>query len=553
MLSLTLFLASFATAHATVVRMEIAFGDDPNTEDIYIELLDTVADVTDPACPDGAILNHTVDNFLRYVENAGERRYDGSFIHRSVPGVVQGGGFSFRTSPTNGVVPIQTDDPICNQFSTTRPNVRGTIAMAKTAISPDTATSQWFFNQADNNINPDPEINFDTQNGGFTVFGNVIGNGMLVVDRIAALSTVSLPLPPVGNRSQIPFTRPADFVDNAILVVLPRVEVFTVPETPRLSLSQKYQIDFGDLGPGLSQDLEFSVANLGNSALNFSLQFTGPDAASFSATNDCTDVAFGESCTETLTFLPASVGQLDAQLEITSNDPDSLSVLVPVDAFASGDNDGIPDDIEAAGPNNGDANNDGTPDILQDHVTSFPNENDQYVSLETSPGLEFTQVQAIDNPSPSNTPRSAGAGTTLDFGQGFYAFNIENVGIGGTATVTMTLPPGSNQNAYFKYGLEEPGQIFQRWYLFDFDGTTGAQFQGNQVILHYVDGGRGDDDGEANGVIVDPGGPAALNQDGGASGGGCSALPVAAGQLRFPVDFILLLSGLFVLRRYRTH
>ena len=40
-----------------------------------------------------------------------------------------------------------------------------------------------------------------------------------------------------------------------------------------------------------------------------------------------------------------------------------------------------------------------------------------------------------------------------------------------------------------------------------FDGKTGAEIHGNVILLHLVDGGPGDDDGVANGVIVDPNGP----------------------------------------------
>src|SRR5439155_17028605 len=39
------------------------------------------------------------------------------------------------------------------------------------------------------------------------------------------------------------------------------------------------------------------------------------------------------------------------------------------------------------------------------------------------------------------------------------------------------------------------------------DGKTGAQIHGNVIQLHLVDGGLGDADGLANGVIVDPDGP----------------------------------------------
>jgi peptidyl-prolyl cis-trans isomerase A (cyclophilin A) len=115
----------------------------------------------------------TVANFLDYVNNGA---FTNSIIHRSVPGfVVQGGGFVYDL--TIGTVP--ENPPVINEpvFA----NVRGTIAMAKLGGDPNSATSQWFFNLADNTAN------LDGQNGGFTAFGEVIGDGMDVVDAIAAL------------------------------------------------------------------------------------------------------------------------------------------------------------------------------------------------------------------------------------------------------------------------------------------------------------------------------------------------------------------------------
>ena len=115
----------------------------------------------------------TVANFLDYVNGLA---YSNSILHRAPPGfVVQGGGFTFNAALP---VAITSDLPIQNEpvYS----NVRGTIAMAKTS-QPDSATNQWFFNLTDNSAN------LDLQNEGFTVFGEVINNGMDVVAAIAAL------------------------------------------------------------------------------------------------------------------------------------------------------------------------------------------------------------------------------------------------------------------------------------------------------------------------------------------------------------------------------
>jgi len=120
----------------------------------------------------------TVANFLRYVE---DNRYENTFIHRSVDDfIIQGGGFAFSNDTASSV---ETFDPVENEFKIS--NTRGTVAMAKLGGDPNSATSQWFINLGNNSGN------LDGQNGGFTVFARVIGDGMQVADAISQLQLIN--------------------------------------------------------------------------------------------------------------------------------------------------------------------------------------------------------------------------------------------------------------------------------------------------------------------------------------------------------------------------
>lgn len=151
-----------------------------------------------------ASLEETVENFLAY-----SSRYENSIIHRSgktAAGgdfVVQGGGYRIADQ----VVEIDTDASIENQFNSSFSNVRGTIAMALPSNDIDGATSQWFINMTDDNAFLD--------NSMFTVFGQVIGSGMDVVDQIHALpisNVAAAQLDPALN--EVPLTNFEEFTES---------------------------------------------------------------------------------------------------------------------------------------------------------------------------------------------------------------------------------------------------------------------------------------------------------------------------------------------------
>src|SRR5205807_1646786 len=74
------------------------------------------------------------------------------------------GGFTFQANPST-LVPIAQHPAVPNEFGIS--NTIGTLAMAKLGSDPNSATNQFFFNLGNNSSN------LDTQNGGFTVFGQV--------------------------------------------------------------------------------------------------------------------------------------------------------------------------------------------------------------------------------------------------------------------------------------------------------------------------------------------------------------------------------------------
>jgi cyclophilin family peptidyl-prolyl cis-trans isomerase len=202
-----------------------------------------------------------VANFLNYVNRGA---YTNTIIHRSVPGfVIQGGGFALQGTSISA---IATDAPVKNEFKDS--NLRGTMAMAKTAAGPDSATNQWFFNLGDNSAN------LDNQNGGFTVFARVIGSGMTVVDTIAAVPSYDASganLLNDSNFTALPLLNPSLTAANLVLIR----SIATVPIYPASGASTSV----------LSFAVQSSNSTIASAALNQSnLAITPSSTATGTAT-----------------------------------------------------------------------------------------------------------------------------------------------------------------------------------------------------------------------------------------------------------------------------
>lgn len=152
--------AEMSNPSNTVVRFETSLGT------IDFELFDSQAPIT-------------VANFLKYVRDGD---YDQTFFHRvakqsgNQPFVIQGGGFRLKKNPEfDDPLPfrsIPTDPPIQNEFN--QSNLQRTIAMARVGQQVNSATSQFFFNMANNTF-------LDSVDQGFTVFGRVLNDSSWAV------------------------------------------------------------------------------------------------------------------------------------------------------------------------------------------------------------------------------------------------------------------------------------------------------------------------------------------------------------------------------------
>jgi len=155
-----------------------------------VKFATSAGDIVVEVYPDKA--PKTVDNFLQYVR---DKHYDGTIFHRVIDRfMIQGGGMdrNMAEKPTRAPVVHEGRDAYAKGLR----NEAGTIAMARTS-DPNSATSQFFINVADNTRTLDPP---GPNAPGYTVFGRVV-SGMDVVNKIKTVPTGN-----AGMHGDVPLT-----------------------------------------------------------------------------------------------------------------------------------------------------------------------------------------------------------------------------------------------------------------------------------------------------------------------------------------------------------
>lgn len=563
---------------------------------------------------------NTVSNFMDYVTSGA---YDGMIIHRSVmytdpaatfqpagtPFVMQTGGYYHDPASgpflAGGAQAIaQINPPLVNEFGIS--NTRATLAMAKLANDPDSATYEWFINLTDNSAN------LDAQNGGFTVFGEVL-NGMRIVDEIYTIGLlrncadiaftfncgVFSDMPVVDFNSLINLDTMINI--NAIGIDADGDGAVDAHETAGVGLqhiADAEQVDnpaasitvaapsaanplhaFEVLGntfmlsrPAI-RDCALNGVSLDNGLVAFTVDVAAGGTVDIDVTlpagetpdtyymygpvpldtNDhwyqFTGAVFNANVV-TLTLTDGGQGDADlvanGSIRVAPGGPGTVTVP---SVLADGDCDGVPD-TEEDGAANGGNGSDAIPDKVQTHVASLPNIKGDYVSVEAA--ATSLNLQHVTNSLGTSlfTGTNSAPLAGYNIAQGFFQFGVSNVNVGGTADVRLVLNPATGADAFFILSAE-PGNLLDHWYDFTFDAAsnTGYAVNGNEVLLHLVDGGRGDADHSANGVIIVTGGAGELLAAS-SSGGGCSILSGTSSVHRAGAWW-LLAGFLCVLQFYR--
>lgn len=463
MTKLTIFIITMLVAITcnaeTIVRFSMQQGIIENTVDL--KLYDTEKPIT-------------VTNFMTYVEDGS---YNNSFIHRSMPGfIIQGGGYKYDPNiPTivEGLSSVITNAPIENEPGIS--NLRGTIAMARPGDNVDGATSQWFFNLNDNS-----SILFP-QDGGvdaYTVFGEVINNGMSVIDSISSIPIYDMGCSLFDCINDIPLL---DYILGDTVFINNLVKITKVEGLVKISPDY----DFGFVEPSTYQQSEFIIENIGTQNLSIgNIAITDPILSPFGINDTaCNNTVLlpGASCVFIVSFNPVDINLFS----------DSFNIEFPVLGFDytvnvsgvsvpgyDGDGDGVSDLIESSGSNNGDGNYDGILDRIQSNVVSIADSNGLYITLTGASNIKYSNVRFVDSAAVPNTPSNITA--NLDV----LELTISGLDLNGAAKIGMILPASISPETFYIYGATDSSSQAS-WFDFflDVNTGTGVDISGGTFIL----------------------------------------------------------------------
>jgi hypothetical protein len=174
-------------------------------------------------------------------------------------------------------------------------------------------------------------------------------------------------------------------------------------------------------------------------------------------------------------------------------------------AVIDGNQNGIPDSEEVGATV--DLNGDGIPDNNQPQlIKSAQSAVDKQVAVGVCKGSDsIIEIDTLDTIDPATVADNKNKPNNLVFG--LYSYRLKVSQPGSTVTVKVYYSrPISGAQGYYLYDTINGWQDYSQYVTFNDDGHS--------VTVELQDGGYGDSDGVANGIIVDPGGVVAADDSG---------------------------------------
>jgi hypothetical protein len=204
---------------------------------------------------------------------------------------------------------------------------------------------------------------------------------------------------------------------------------------------------------------------------------------------------------------------LSQPVRVDAEQPNAITIFtfgggIVIDGGTDDTNDGdnVADAVEALAPNEGDGNGDGVKDYEQPNVTSLPvnggelGSGQNYVTVAVPAGVELSNVYTIPIDDTDRIETPPPAGVTLP--EGLTNMVLKGVEPGSDQVISIFTSSTQNVSGYAKYNPNT-----KQWSLLPEDRV---EIFDNRVEIRLTDGGIGDDDGEVNGRISDPGGIAII-------------------------------------------
>lgn len=199
--------------------------------------------------------------------------------------------------------------------------------------------------------------------------------------------------------------------------------------------------------------------------------------------------------------LSATTTAIDASTDSGFGSTSELSQNISIGSGENFDADGVSDAIEDGAPNNGDGNNDGIPDKLQPTVTSFissgVNGKSTYITLVTSGCSENGRVSSVSQ----DSIQIKDNGYKYPYGLTDFKLYCNK---GSEVSVEMYVHTRENPEKYMPRKFNISSEEF-----YNMPGSSlTSEVLGSSTALKLAysikDGGDLDDDGDENGIIVDP-------------------------------------------------